>query len=260
MGQIFTQVDAFTSEPFKGNPAAVMLLDSPQSDQWMQNVATEMNLSETAFVNKSDEAFDLRWFTPLHEVDLCGHATLASAHVLWESGILGKDEIATFNTRSGILTARKVGKKICINLPSEPCSEAEAPAEIEKALGLKPLFVGRNRMGYLVEVESEKELRELTPDFMELAKINAQSIMVTAKSSSFDFISRFFDPHEMAKEDPVTGSAHCCLAPYWAGKLGKTEMNAFQASKRGGHLHLSLVGDRVDIIGEAVTVIRGELV
>lgn len=229
----------------------------------MQNVALEMNLSETAFLVKQIDGFNLRWFTPACEVDLCGHATLASAHYLWESGALSPEEEARFHTRSGLLTARKDGDWIAMNFPAEPAEPAECPPELFEALGLSPHDAAKkkNRMDYLIAVESEETVRRLQPDFGRLAKIGVRGAIVTSQSNSpdYDFVSRFFAPAVGVNEDPVTGSAHCCLAPYWCGKLGKNTLLGYQASKRGGFVRVEWLGDRVMVGGQAVTVMRGEL-
>lgn len=220
-----------------------------------------MNLSETAFLFQHEKGFDLRWFTPKVEVDLCGHATLASAHILWEQGYLGPGEQARFHTRSGLLTAEKKGEWIELNFPSEPEAEAPPPKELLQGLGVTPLHVGKNRMDYLVEVASEAEVRSLNPDLALLAKLPARGIMVTSRSASkeYDFISRFFGPAAGIDEDPVTGSAHCCLGPYWMEKLKKNELTAYQASSRGGVIKVRVESERVVLGGQAVTVMEGEL-
>jgi PhzF family phenazine biosynthesis protein len=256
------QIDAFTSEAFRGNPAAVCLLDHTADEEWMQSVAGEMNLSETAFVTKQDDGFGLRWFTPTVEVALCGHATLASAHALWEERILESGETARFHTKSGLLTATRLGSRIELDFPATSAEEEIAPDGLLQSLKITdPLFVGRNRFDILVEVSSEGELRALIPDHAQLRRLPVRGVIVTSRSSvsTFDFVSRFFAPGSGVDEDPVTGSAHCCLTPYWAPKLGRTEMTAFQASARGGVVHVRLAGDRVKLGGDAVTVLRGEL-
>jgi len=254
------QIDAFTDAPFKGNPAAVCILDRERDAAWMQNVAKEMNLSETAFLLHHVDGFSLRWFTPAVEVDLCGHATLASAHALWEERILETE--ARFHTRSGLLTATQNGEWIELDFPVKPEQPAEPPPLLLEALGAKATYVGRNQFDYLVEVASDEELRALNPDHVRLRTIPVRGVIVTARSSDprFDFVSRFFAPGSGVDEDPVTGSAHCALTPYWAKKLGKNEMTAFQASRRGGGVRVRLAGDRVKLGGRAVTVFRGELV
>ena len=255
-------VDAFTRQAFGGNPAAVCILHQPMNDQWMQNVAGEMNLSETAFLLKEQGGFNLRWFTPKVEVDLCGHATLASAHVLWEQEYVAAEDTVHFQTLSGRLSAARKGDWIELDFPLEPPEEAQAPARMIEVLGVQPKFVGRNRFAFLVEVETEEEVRSLKPDFRLLEKITDQCVMVTApaESAEYDFVSRFFAPAGGIDEDPVTGSAHCCLGPFWAAKLGKKEMVAFQVSARGGVVRVRLGEQRVFLSGQAVTVLRGELI
>lgn len=262
MAQKFTQVDAFTDKPFAGNPAAVCILPGAREEAWMQNVAREMNLSETAFLVPQADGYNLRWFTPEVEVALCGHATLASSHVLWEEGHLKSNEQARFHTQSGLLTARRHGDWIEMDFPAVVEQAAAAPEGLLKALGAEATYVGKNKFDYLVEVASEDAVRGLSPDMTALRKIPARGIMVTARASSggFDFVSRFFAPGSAVDEDPVTGSAHCCLCPYWSKKLGKTEMTAYQASARGGVVRVKLAGDRVKLGGQAVTVLRGELI
>ncbi len=259
------QVDAFTDKPFAGNPAAVCLLPEPRSDGWMQSVALEMNLSETAFLVRREDGFGLRWFTPAVEVDLCGHATLASAHVLWEEGILGKDETARFHTKSGLLTATRAGGWIELDFPAAFLEEARPPENLVEALGVAPVYIGKSRMYYyLIEVGSEEEVRGLKPDFTALrdSSTSAFGIIVTSLASSprFDFVSRFFAPGAGIDEDPVTGSAHCCLGPYWKGRLDRDEFLAYQASARGGVVSVKVAGERVLLGGQAVTVMRGRLV
>jgi PhzF family phenazine biosynthesis protein len=261
MSLAIVQVDAFTAKPFAGNPAAVCVLPSARDAIWMQNVAREMNLSETAFLVRDADAFQLRWFTPAVEVDLCGHATLASAHVLWEDGHLNPGQQARFETRSGLLTADKRGEWIEMDFPVKVEEPADPPARLNEALGVPSKYVGRNKFDYIVEVNSETVLRSLKPDFGLLGEIPVRGVIVTSRSESngYDFVSRFFAPAAGINEDPVTGSAHCCLAPYWAKRLGKTNFVAYQASARGGVLRIQLNGDRVLLSGQAVTVLRGEL-
>lgn len=262
MGIPIVQVDAFTAEPFAGNPAAVCLLPAPWDDQWMQHVAREMNLSETAFLTRQEDGFNLRWFTPAVEVDLCGHATLASAHVLWEEGYLQPDAVARFHTRSGLLTAERRGNLIELDFPATPEEPAATPAGLAEALGVTPQYVGKNRFDYLVQVASEEIVRGMQPDFTPLRKLPVRGIIVTSQASSpnYDFVSRFFAPAAGVDEDPVTGSAHCCLGPFWAQRLGKQELVGYQASARGGVVRVRLEGGRVRLGGQAVTVLRGELV
>ena len=257
-----TQVDAFTREPFGGNPAAVCLLPHAAEAPWMQRVAREMNLSETAFlVRRDDGAFDLRWFTPKVEVDLCGHATLASAHVLWTDGQLATGATAVFHTRSGRLSAVLRDGWIEMDFPAEPDGPVSPPAGLADALGAEPTYVGRNRLDYLVEVDAEATVRGLAPDARGLGALEARGVIVTARAETdgFDFVSRFFAPRAGVDEDPVTGSAHCCLGPYWRRRLGRDAFTAWQASERGGLVKVAVRGERVTLSGQAVTVLRGEL-
>ncbi len=262
MGQPILQVDAFTQEPFAGNPAAVCVLPEPRPERWMQQVAAEMNLSETAFLHRQGDGFALRWFTPKLEVDLCGHATLASAHALWEEGHLRPEEMARFHTRSGLLTAVRTEGWIDMDFPAQPVTPASAPPELTEGLGMVPKAVGKSRIAYLVEVESEESVRRLTPNFALLEAIPLLGIIVTSRASTapYDFVSRFFAPGAGINEDPVTGAAHCCLGPYWQERLGKASFLAYQASARGGLVRVRVAGPRVYLGGQAVTVLRGELV
>jgi PhzF family phenazine biosynthesis protein len=255
------QVDAFTAKPFAGNPAAVCVLPAERDAVWMQNVAREMNLSETAFLVRQADGFNLRWFTPAVEVDLCGHATLAGAHVLWQDGHVAPGKQARFHTRSGLLTADQRGEWIEMDFPVKAEEPAEPPPHLSEALGAALAYLGRNKFDYIAEVESEAILRNLKPNFALLAELPVRGVIVTARSQNggFDFVSRFFAPAAGVNEDPVTGSAHCCLAPFWAKRLGKTEFLAYQASARGGVLRVRLNGDRVLLGGQAITVLRGEL-
>ena len=268
MEKIYT-VDAFTDKPFAGNPAAVCILsdDKDKSDEHLQQIAAEMNLSETAFVKKVKDKneFMLRWFTPEVEVELCGHATLATSHILWQKGFLKPDEDAVFNTfYSGKLTASKNDDEIILNFPLIPVTDSESTIELEKALGIKPVYVGncgKSESNFLIELESEDDVRNLKPDFKLLAKLPKFGYIVTAVSQNkeYDFVSRFFAPAKGIDEDPVTGSAHCSLAPYWSKKLNKLEMKAYQASKRGGSMTVKILNDRVLLIGKAVTILEGNL-
>jgi PhzF family phenazine biosynthesis protein len=255
-------VDAFTEHPFAGNPAAVCLLPSWRDNSWLGAVAGEMNLSETSFLVKNSDGFDLRWFTPKVEVDLCGHATLASAHVLWEQGAAKTDEEIRFSTRSGILKALHNGEDIELDFPLKQEEPAQAPAGLLEALGVKPRYVGKNQFDYLVEVESETVLRAIAPDFKRLATIPVRGIIVTCRSATpkFDFVSRFFAPGSGVDEDPVTGSAHCCLGAFWQKCLGKSTFVAYQASTRGGIVKVRVEDGRAFLGGKAVTVAKGELV
>lgn len=259
--QRFSQVDAFTDRPFSGNPAAVCLLPSPADPVWMQDVAREMNLAETAFLIRRPDGFDLRWFTPTTEVDLCGHATLASAHVLWEDGALKPSEVARFHTRSGILTASREPDLIWLDFPATPCAPDDGPADLRRGLGTDVLHISRTCFDYLVELPSEAAVRALAPDLGVLARLPGRGVIVTARSESdsYDFVSRFFAPGAGVPEDPVTGSAHCGLGPYWSERLGKRRLVGYQASARGGRVIVDLQGDRVRLGGQAVTVLRGEL-
>ena len=261
MSHTIYQVDAFTDQPFAGNPAAVCLMPAPREEGWMQRVAQEMNLSETAFLHPDQEGWRLRWFTPAVEVALCGHATLASAHVLWETGQLAPADTARFHTRSGLLTAERDGAGIEMNFPAKIAEPAEAPAGLAGALGVKPLFVGRSAFDYLVEVDSAAIVRALKPDFTRLGELPVRGVIVTGRSdrTEFDFVSRFFAPASGVNEDPVTGSAHCTLGPFWQSRLKKSTFTAYQASARGGVVKVRVAGDRVILGGNAVTVLRGEL-
>lgn len=262
MALTITQVDAFTSEPFGGNPAAVCLLPTPAETVWMQRVAREMNLSETAFlVRRETGEFDLRWFTPAVEVDLCGHATLASAHVLWEEGQLPPDRRAVFHTRSGRLSAELRGGWIEMDFPAEPDEPVPAPDGLAAALGAEPAYVGRNRFDYLIEVDAQGTVERLAPDMRRLRALETRGIIVTARAEEegFDFVSRFFAPNTGVDEDPVTGSAHCCLGPYWQRRLGRSAFTARQVSERGGLVKVTVRGERVTLSGQAVTVLRGKL-
>ena len=261
MGQSIVLVDAFTDRPFAGNPAGVCLLDRPADAAWMQDVAREMNLSETAFLHPEDDGYRLRWFTPAVEVDLCGHATLASAHVLWREGHLAAGQQARFHTLSGLLTADQRDGWIELDFPAEPASPVASPEGLIEALGVEPVNVARNRVDLLVEVAGAQAVRDAKPDMGRLATIPARGVIVTSRADAdgYDVVSRFFGPAVGVPEDPVTGSAHCCLGPYWAARLGKDELTCLQASARGGTVRVRLSGDRVKLLGQAVTVLHGEL-
>ena len=269
-------VDAFTNRRFAGNPAAIIPLAKWADDQWLQNVAMEMNLSETAYLVPNDTGFDLRWFTPKAEVDLCGHATIAAAIVLVQQGQLPPGGSVAFSTRSGVLTAVRSGARIQLDFPSLTITACEPPPALLAALGVAARFVGRGKFDYLVEVESESAVRGIAPDFKLLATIDCRGVIVTALSDAariptihndtadgddvrFDFVSRFFAPALGIDEDPVTGSAHCLLAPYWGQRLGKTAMVGYQASSRGGTVYVETRGDRVLLEGEGVVFATGEL-
>ena len=254
------QVDAFTAHPFGGNPAAVCILPEAREDAWMAKVAMEMNLAETAFLVPIEDGYNLRWFTPTVEVALCGHATLGSAHVLWTEGYLDPGTTARFHTKSGLLTCDRRGDWIEMNFPAKLEQPADPPAQLSDALGVDLKYTGRNQFDYLVEVENEATLRALRPKHHLLREMPVRGVIATARGSGeFDFVSRFFAPGSGIDEDPVTGSAHCALTPYWSAKLGKKEMTGYQASPRGGVVKVRLEGDRVVLMGQAVTTLRGEL-
>ncbi|MGA9884709.1 MAG: PhzF family phenazine biosynthesis protein [Candidatus Acidiferrales bacterium] len=261
MGIAITQVDSFTDTPFAGNPAAVCLLDEARPEKWMQLVAREMNLSETAFLVRNADGFDLRWLTPTTEVDLCGHATLASAHFLWEEKHLPPDQTARFHTRSGLLQAEKIGAWIEMDFPSMPVKPIARFDALESALGAAAKFTGQSRFDCLVELPSDDEVRALKPDFAALRRLPVRGVIATSVSShpEYDFVSRFFAPAAGIDEDPVTGSAHCCLAPYWKERLGRDNLTGYQASARGGYVRTRCEGNRVRLSGQAVTVLRAEL-
>jgi len=260
-------IDAFADGPFTGNPAAVCLLPGPRPDTWMQQVAREMNLSETAFVDASDDAGAgdarrLRWFTPTTEVALCGHATLATAHVLWERGLLAPADSARFETRSGQLSATRLDDgTICLDLPAMPVAALDPPPGLIAALGVTPTWTGRNAADYLVEVADETAVRQARPDMAQLRLLPVRGVIITSRAAApgYDLVSRFFAPGSGIDEDPVTGSAHCALAPYWSRRLGRTALVARQLSARGGTLQVTDQGDRIVVAGRAVTVVRGEL-
>lgn len=227
----------------------------------MQDVAQEMNLSETAFVHPQSGDYQLRWFTPAVEVTLCGHATLAAAHILWETDGLPSHAPARFHTKSGLLTCRRKGQEIEMDFPAQPAQPATAPEGLTRALGVEPCFVGRSALDYLVEVDSPETVRSLSPDFARLSELPVRGVIVTSRSDlpGFDFVSRFFAPAAGVQEDPVTGSAHCTLGPYWQARLARTELVARQLSARGGVVRVRVAGDRVFLAGNAITVMRGEL-
>jgi PhzF family phenazine biosynthesis protein len=256
-------VDAFADAPFTGNPAAVCLLPAPRDPAWMAAVAREMSLSETAFlVRRPDGSHDLRWFTPAVEVRLCGHATLASSHVLWERGVCSVTEVATFQTLSGTLTATRMSDGVIeLDFPSRPSTPVPTPPGLAEALGADILHVEQNADDALVELASDAAVRALTPDFAALLKVPVRGVIVTARSehAPYDFVSRFFAPRVGVNEDAVTGSAHCCLAPFWSARLGKKEMLGYQASARGGVVRVITRGERVGLGGRAVTVLEGVL-
>lgn len=252
------QVDAFTSKPFGGNPAAVVPLETWLPDETMQSIALENNLSETAFFVKRDGLYEIRWFTPTFEIDLCGHATLASAFVIFDVLGLETTTIKFHSHRSGELSVEKLGDRLILDFPSRPVSPAEAPDGLVEAIGKQPKEVLKARDFFLV-FENEQEVRNIKPDFAKLLEIDSHGFIVTAKGDDADFVSRFFAPEVGVFEDPVTGSAHCNLIPYWAEKLGKNTLLARQVSARGGELFCELAGDRVKIGGNAVLYLKGEI-
>jgi len=257
------QVDAFTTEPFRGNPAGVCLPAGATSEEWLQGIAADMNVSETAFLWKKEHHFAIRYFTPLAEVSLCGHATLSSAHILWQEGIVGTGEAIRFIAKGGDLSARHEGDWICLDFPTLPVRPAETPPGLQAVLGAAPLRVSRlEGQGLLVEFDSEEIVRELQPDFAGIRREGFGMIIVTAraKGGPYDFVSRFFAPDIGIDEDPVTGVAHCSLSPYWSERLGKADLLGHQVSRRGGIVRVRSRGARTEILGRALTVLRGEIV
>jgi PhzF family phenazine biosynthesis protein len=260
------QVDAFTDAAFAGNPAAVCLLATAREDDWLQAVAAEMNLSETAFLRPHrDGGYRLRWFTPTHEVDLCGHATLAGGHVLWTEGLLAPEAPARFHTASGVLTAARDADWITMDFPADPPRPVDPPASLLDGLGATdPVFTGRSDRDFFVHLPSAEAVRGLAPSFPTLAALDARGVVATAAAdgADADFVSRFFAPGVGVPEDPVTGSAHCALGPYWADRLGRTTLTGRQVSDRGGTVRVALSSpdaDRVELSGQAVTTLRGRL-
>jgi PhzF family phenazine biosynthesis protein len=254
-------VDAFTERPFHGNPAAVCLLTEPREERWLQAVAAEMNLSEMAFLLPESNGFRLRWLTPTVEVDLCGHATIASAHILWQEGRAPRGSTICFHTKSGTLTATARGNGIALDFPATPPSRVEPPAGLLDAIGIRPNYVGKTRFDYFLEADSAATVRRLRPDFRRLREVETRGVIVTARSDdpAFDFVSRFFCPAGGVDEDPATGSAHCALGPFWAERLGRTSLAGLQVSARGGVIRVEVGAERVQLIGQAVTVWRGTL-
>ncbi|HYB86952.1 MAG TPA: PhzF family phenazine biosynthesis isomerase [Streptosporangiaceae bacterium] len=256
------QVDAFTEDAFAGNPAAVCLLGGPAGARWMQSVASEMNLSETAFVEPRPDGYGLRWFTPVSEVGLCGHATLASAHVLYETGLAGPAAPVRFESVSGPLTARRDQDLLVLDFPARPAAEAPPPAGLLAALGVAgPVWTGQSKDDFMVVLPGEDDVTGLRPDIESLATLGTRGVIVTAPAArpDADFVSRFFAPAVGIAEDPVTGSAHCTLAPYWAARLGRPSLTGYQASARGGTVRVRVEGERVLLAGRAVTVFSGQL-
>lgn len=257
----YSIVDAFTATPFAGNPAAVVRLDAKRDDAWLLSVAREMNLSETAFVVlRSVGEYDLRWFTPSVEVPLCGHATLATAHVLWSEGGLAPERAARFHTLSGVLSAKSVDGWIELDFPALPAERRDAPPELVAALRARAVESAKSAQDWLVELADEQAVRALQPDFARIAALGGQGVIATARGSgAIDFVSRYFAPAVGIDEDPVTGAAHCTLTPYWAAKLGRAKLTGFQASRRGGTVRVEARGDRVTLAGQAVTIARGAM-
>lgn len=264
MGIPIVQADAFTAEPFHGNPAAVCVLSDERPEAWMQAVAAEMNLAETVFLTQREpRVYGIRWFTPTVEVPLCGHATLASAHVLWERDDVPAEQRVRFQSKSGVLAADRADGWIRLDFPALPLTAATLPAELAEGFGLPAAPAWRNAHGtFLVELAEPAQVAALSPNFARLRRSSAAQCIVTARSDdpAFDFVSRFFAPSHGIDEDPVTGSAHCSLAPYWTERLGRNALTGHQISQRGGVVKVRTLGDRVDLLGQAVTVLRGELI
>lgn len=255
-------VDAFAAEPFTGNPAGVCVLDKELEPEMMQLVAREVNAAETAFLVQDGDVFNLRWFTPAIEVALCGHATLASAHVLWSEQHVPKDQAIRFQTRSGILSANQLGDGLIqLDFPADRLGPCDNIDDINSALGITGESIVKTQRDFLVELSSEHTVRRFQPDYNAIARLPCQGVIITAKADGdgFDFVSRYFAPSAGINEDPVTGSAHCTLGPYWKSRLGKSEFVAFQASPRGGIVGVRLQNDRVLLSGKAVKTIIGEL-
>ncbi|MFK7775165.1 MAG: PhzF family phenazine biosynthesis protein [Saprospiraceae bacterium] len=256
--QTIYQVDAFTEKIFGGNPAAVCPLENWLPDDLMQNIAMENNLAETAFYVSKDNHFELRWFTPTTEVDLCGHATLASAHVIFSNGF-DKNEVIFISPRSGELRVKKDGDKYTMNFPTDILEKVEAPTELIEGLGISPIEVFKGKTDFMVIVENQTIIESLQPDLRSLEKLNARGTIVTAPGREADFVSRCFFPQAGVDEDPTTGSAHTSMIPYWSNKLGKIEMTAIQLSKRKGHISCKYLNDRVEISGHAKTYLIGHI-
>ena len=254
-------VNAFTENLKGGNPAVVCIVEKSLNDNLMQNIASEFGLSETAFIESKDGLFGLRWFTPTVEVDLCGHATLAGAHILWEQGFVNKDSEIRFDTKSGILNIYEENGLYVMDFPREDAVETGCPGELKDGLGFDPIFTGKNRFDFIAEAKTEEMVRSLAPDIQQLEKLDSRGVIVTAAADSneYDFVSRFFAPNAGIPEDPVTGSAHCCLGPYWSKKLNKRKLTGYQSSERGGFVYTELAGERVLLGGNAVTFSSGKL-
>ena len=261
MPQPITVVDAFTAVPFTGNSAAVCILSEPRDERWMQAVAREMNHADTAYLLPDDSAWRLRWFTPTVEVDLCGHATLASAHVLWEEQRADPRTAVRFQTRSGLLSATTSGGWITLDFPATPPVDAPPPPTLASALGAPVVAVWRTPFDWMAELENEAAVRALDPDLAALARLGGRGVIVTSRAASpdYDFVSRFFAPAAGIPEDPVTGSAHCALGPFWSARLGRDQLTGCQASSRAGIVRVQTRGDRVLLSGQAVTTLRAQL-
>lgn len=253
------QIDAFTDKVFAGNPAAVCILDEWLPDEVMQNIGAENNLAETAFLVKRDQDYEIRWFTPTIEVALCGHATLASAHVLFNHADHPGDMIHFFSRHSGDLSVTRNGELLTLDFPSDTLKKIYAPREILDAMNLKPQEAFQGRTDYMLIYRNQQEIEQINPDMALLKKFKARGIIITAPGDSVDFVSRFFAPGSGVDEDPVTGSAHTTLTPFWSQKLNKKNLHAKQLSKRGGDLVCELVGERVRITGKAITYLIGEI-
>lgn len=256
------QVDSFTDEPFKGNPAGVMIVDKQTESDWMQNIALEMNLSETAFIIPQKDYFEIRYFTPTKEVLLCGHATLASAHILYELGIVKAEDKILFKALGGDLTIKKEGDWIVMNFPAFPINQIENRSDFKETIGFEPIETYSSLYDWIIAIaQTEEDILKAKPDFEKMKTNGLGHLMITAKSNSknTDFVLRCFAPLSGINEDPVTGSAHCALIPLWSGKLGKDEMNSFQLSKRTGQLKVKLIQDRVEIKGKAITIFQAKL-
>ena len=256
------QVDAFTDEPFKGNPASVMIVSEDVTSEWMQNIAFEMNLSETAFVIPQNNGFHIRYFTPAKEVALCGHATLASAHILYSLGLISEKDKIEFKALGGDLTVKKDGSWIVMNFPAFDNQKTDIHTDFESSVGFQPIEMYSSNYNWVIAVaQTEDEILNSNPDFERIKNNGLAHLMITAKSNSnqADFVVRCFAPSLGINEDPVTGSAHCALTPLWSEKLGKTEFNSLQLSKRTGKLKVKLVNGRVEIKGKAVTIFKAEI-
>ena len=252
------QIDAFAEKIFQGNPAAVIPLHEWLPDATMQNIAMENNLSETAFFVPEGKNFHIRWFTPVAEVDLCGHATLATAHVLFNHLNYPENEIS-FESRSGILKIKRKNELIILDFPVSPTEQINIPEKLKDSLNIQPKICFKGRDDLMLVFETEEDISNLIPNFQKIAELDTRGIICTAKSTYYDFVSRFFAPSVGVPEDPVTGSAHTMLIPFWANQLGKDELKAKQVSKRGGILHCKNLGKRVEIGGRAVTYLIGEI-